>query len=107
MSEFRKPVLILQYTHFTYNNLNILFLQPGWELVDGFSALSTATTSASEPSTEQDVGASGPIQPQPETPSVNPEPLPPGWEEKRDATGRRYYVNHSTRSTQWERPTHG
>lgn len=31
-------------------------------------------------------------------------PLPPGWEERQDANGRTYYVNHVARSTQWERP---
>ncbi|KAI8420486.1 hypothetical protein MSG28_008972 [Choristoneura fumiferana] len=31
--------------------------------------------------------------------------LPPGWEERQDANGRTYYVNHVARSTQWERPT--
>ncbi|GLV43423.1 Nedd4 [Carabus blaptoides fortunei] len=32
-------------------------------------------------------------------------PLPSGWEERQDANGRTYYVNHVARSTQWERPT--
>ena len=32
-------------------------------------------------------------------------PLPPGWEERQDANGRTYYVNHVARSTQWQRPT--
>lgn len=32
-------------------------------------------------------------------------PLPSGWEERLDANGRTYYVNHVARSTQWERPT--
>ncbi|XP_049816791.1 E3 ubiquitin-protein ligase Nedd-4 isoform X3 [Schistocerca nitens] len=32
-------------------------------------------------------------------------PLPAGWEERQDANGRTYYVNHIARSTQWERPT--
>lgn len=32
-------------------------------------------------------------------------PLPSGWEERLDANGRIYYVNHIARSTQWERPT--
>lgn len=32
-------------------------------------------------------------------------PLPPGWEERQDANGRTYYVNHVHRFTQWERPT--
>jgi len=32
------------------------------------------------------------------------EPLPPGWEEHSDDQGRVCYVNHTTRTTQWERP---
>ncbi|KAK3557199.1 hypothetical protein QTP70_026142, partial [Hemibagrus guttatus] len=31
--------------------------------------------------------------------------LPDGWEERRTATGRIQYLNHITRTTQWERPT--
>ena len=30
--------------------------------------------------------------------------LPPGWEERQDANGRTYYVNHVARSTQWNHP---
>ncbi|XP_035538162.1 E3 ubiquitin-protein ligase NEDD4a isoform X2 [Morone saxatilis] len=30
--------------------------------------------------------------------------LPAGWEEKRDSKGRRYYVNHNSRTTSWTRP---
>lgn len=30
--------------------------------------------------------------------------LPLGWEEKRDSKGRRYYINHHTRTTSWSRP---
>ena len=33
------------------------------------------------------------------------EPLPQGWEQKTDDTGRVYYVNHQSRTTQWNRPT--
>lgn len=33
------------------------------------------------------------------------EALPSGWEERQDANGRTYYVNHVARTTQWERPT--
>ncbi|XP_047436244.1 E3 ubiquitin-protein ligase NEDD4a isoform X3 [Mugil cephalus] len=32
-------------------------------------------------------------------------PLPPGWEERQDNLGRIYFVNHETRTTQWQRPT--
>jgi len=31
-------------------------------------------------------------------------PLPPGWEQKFDRTGRPFFINHSTRTSQWERP---
>ncbi|KAK2854067.1 hypothetical protein Q5P01_006728 [Channa striata] len=31
--------------------------------------------------------------------------LPPGWEGKWDTKGRRYFVNHNTRTTTWTRPT--
>ncbi|VDP16220.1 unnamed protein product, partial [Soboliphyme baturini] len=33
------------------------------------------------------------------------DPLPLGWETRFDEYGRRYYVDHNTRSTTWERPT--
>lgn len=36
---------------------------------------------------------------------VTPARLPAGWEERVDANGRTYYVNHARRTTQWERPT--
>ena len=32
------------------------------------------------------------------------EPLPPGWEKRRDLEGRVYYVDHNTRQTTWQRP---
>ncbi|XP_045526900.1 E3 ubiquitin-protein ligase Nedd-4 isoform X1 [Pieris brassicae] len=37
--------------------------------------------------------------------AIGGDPLPAGWEERQDANGRTYYVNHAARSTQWERPT--
>lgn len=40
----------------------------------------------------------------PSTP-VAADPLPSGWEERQDANGRTYYVDHVRRLTQWERPT--
>ncbi|XP_020570030.1 E3 ubiquitin-protein ligase NEDD4 isoform X2 [Oryzias latipes] len=54
--------------------------QPDWEFLEG-----------------QDM--SGPRQSQLQL------PLPPGWEERQDNLGRIYYVNHETRTTQWQRPT--
>ncbi|XP_064641714.1 E3 ubiquitin-protein ligase SMURF1-like isoform X4 [Lineus longissimus] len=35
----------------------------------------------------------------------DPNELPEGWEERRTAAGRIHYVNHITRTTQWDRPT--
>ncbi|XP_078316680.1 E3 ubiquitin-protein ligase SMURF2-like [Crassostrea virginica] len=35
----------------------------------------------------------------------DPNELPEGWEERRTASGRVHYVNHITRTTQWEKPT--
>uniref|UniRef100_A0A3B5A097 E3 ubiquitin-protein ligase n=1 Tax=Stegastes partitus TaxID=144197 RepID=A0A3B5A097_9TELE len=32
-------------------------------------------------------------------------PLPPGWEERQDNLGRIYFVNHESRTTQWQRPS--
>lgn len=32
------------------------------------------------------------------------DPLPAGWEMRYDMYGRKYYVDHNTRSTSWERP---
>ncbi|XP_055844660.1 E3 ubiquitin-protein ligase Nedd-4 isoform X3 [Episyrphus balteatus] len=37
-------------------------------------------------------------------PNTASEPLPQGWEERQDANGRTYYVNHTARTTQWNRP---
>ncbi|XP_075168551.1 SMAD specific E3 ubiquitin protein ligase [Haematobia irritans] len=31
--------------------------------------------------------------------------LPDGWEERRTGNGRVYYVNHTTKTTQWDRPS--
>lgn len=33
------------------------------------------------------------------------EPLPAGWERRTDPYGRRYYVDHNTKSTYWEKPS--
>uniref|UniRef100_A0A182PDF9 HECT-type E3 ubiquitin transferase n=1 Tax=Anopheles epiroticus TaxID=199890 RepID=A0A182PDF9_9DIPT len=35
---------------------------------------------------------------------IDDEPLPSGWEMRVDKFGRRYYVDHNTRSTYWEKP---
>lgn len=37
---------------------------------------------------------------------ATPDALPIGWEERKTNKGRLYYVNHVTKTTQWDRPTH-
>lgn len=37
--------------------------------------------------------------------TVAEERLPEGWELRYDAYGRKYYVDHTTKSTTWERPS--
>ncbi|KAH8403317.1 hypothetical protein KR222_010334, partial [Zaprionus bogoriensis] len=43
--------------------------------------------------------------PQMQTQPAEDELLPAGWEIRLDQYGRRYYVDHNTRSTYWEKPT--
>ncbi|XP_039759454.1 E3 ubiquitin-protein ligase Nedd-4 isoform X1 [Pararge aegeria] len=75
----------------------------GWELVEPAPQVGDVQPVSSLPSltgddwqlveaTDFDVAIGGDV-------------LPPGWEERQDANGRTYYVNHIARSTQWERPT--
>lgn len=44
-------------------------------------------------------------QPQNGDANADNEPLPAGWERRTDPYGRRYYVDHNTRSTYWEPPS--
>ncbi|XP_009274313.1 NEDD4-like E3 ubiquitin-protein ligase WWP1 isoform X1 [Aptenodytes patagonicus] len=53
---------------------------------------SSSTSSASAEPVRQQPGNAG------------TEPLPPGWEQRKDPHGRTYYVDHNTRTTTWERP---
>ncbi|XP_061523014.1 NEDD4-like E3 ubiquitin-protein ligase WWP1 isoform X6 [Phycodurus eques] len=55
------------------------------------SSAATVTTDGAKP--RQQVPAAG-----------APDPLPPGWEQRKDPHGRTYYVDHNTRTTTWERP---
>ncbi|XP_043504978.1 E3 ubiquitin-protein ligase NEDD4 isoform X4 [Polistes fuscatus] len=74
--------------------------------------ISDSTTTENEDGDASDSGGWELVQPENNSPveqvaeihMVNG-PLPPGWEERQDANGRTYYVNHIARFTQWERPT--
>ncbi|KAG8227061.1 hypothetical protein J437_LFUL013244 [Ladona fulva] len=65
----------------------------------------TNPTSTPSPSTASAAAAATGVTPveRPHTTGME-EPLPPGWEMRYDMYGRRYYVDHNTRSTSWERP---
>uniref|UniRef100_A0A8C6T7D9 HECT-type E3 ubiquitin transferase n=1 Tax=Neogobius melanostomus TaxID=47308 RepID=A0A8C6T7D9_9GOBI len=49
-------------------------------------------------------GGEEPMSPSAATYSLTTPGLPPGWEERKDAKGRSYYVNHNNRTTTWTRP---
>uniref|UniRef100_A0AAY5KUL8 E3 ubiquitin-protein ligase n=1 Tax=Esox lucius TaxID=8010 RepID=A0AAY5KUL8_ESOLU len=42
----------------------------------------------------------------PRVPAVSAGPLPPGWEQRVDQSGRLYFVDHVEKRTSWERPDH-
>ncbi|KAG1658414.1 E3 ubiquitin-protein ligase NEDD4 [Nymphon striatum] len=68
--------------------------EPGWELVDMQNG--SEQVRETENTSESDA---------PRADNNGTQPLPPGWEERQDANGRMFYVNHIARTTQWERPT--
>jgi len=78
------------------------FYQPDWELVNAPADDSSQDAGAGDgdelDSSSVNAGAAENL----DSPA---EPLPPGWEEHWDDQGRVCYVNHDTRTTQWERPT--
>ncbi|XP_033856083.1 NEDD4-like E3 ubiquitin-protein ligase WWP1 isoform X1 [Acipenser ruthenus] len=69
----------------------------------------TTTTSGVASSTDSTVSTAvdgaKPRQQQQQPPNnSSTEPLPSGWEQRKDLHGRTYYVDHNTRTTTWERP---
>lgn len=65
--------------------------------------------SASPNNAVMPVAAAGAVVPQPNGEAMrvddDDEELPSGWERRTDPFGRRYYVDHNTRSTYWEKPS--
>ncbi|XP_026209804.1 E3 ubiquitin-protein ligase NEDD4-like isoform X2 [Anabas testudineus] len=49
-------------------------------------------------------GGEEPMSPSATSYTLTTPGLPPGWEERKDAKGRTYYVNHNNRTTTWTRP---
>lgn len=77
-------------------NANQSSTDEGWEVVDAEDGGPPSSQGAGSTSSPEFSGSEAP-----------PSPLPPGWEEREDACGRIYYVNHVARTTQWERPIRG
>jgi len=72
--------------------------EPGWEMVDnqeGGDAAEEEEGAGGGEETESDVGDNN---------TSSNQVLPAGWEERQDANGRTYYVNHIARTTQWGHP---
>ncbi|XP_041717860.1 NEDD4-like E3 ubiquitin-protein ligase WWP1 isoform X1 [Coregonus clupeaformis] len=68
-----------------------------------------AAPAASTPTAEAAGGSSGAeaddAKPRQQAPNAGTsDPLPPGWEQRKDPHGRTYYVDHNTKTTTWERP---
>ncbi|GCC22532.1 hypothetical protein chiPu_0000920 [Chiloscyllium punctatum] len=59
-------------------------------------------TDSGKPRHSSSNASAGPVRQQPN--SISTEPLPAGWEQRKDPHGRTYYVDHNTRTTTWERP---
>lgn len=77
--------------------------EPGWELVDSIMNATLNDIGASGP-LRQEENQAGPTHQEIQEETEALEPLAPGWEQKTTAAGRTYYINHTTRSTQWQRP---
>ncbi|KAJ8010398.1 hypothetical protein DPEC_G00074660 [Dallia pectoralis] len=69
---------------------------------DSSSTPPSSTAEAAEGSSGAEADGSKPRQ-QAANPGTS-DPLPPGWEQRKDPHGRTYYVDHNTRTTTWERP---
>ncbi|XP_078540998.1 E3 ubiquitin-protein ligase NEDD4 isoform X2 [Lissotriton helveticus] len=82
------------------------FLPKGWELRHApngrpfFINHITKTTTWDDPRLK--IPAHMRIKPSLDSADLGP--LPPGWEERTHTDGRIFYINHSTKKTQWEDP---
>lgn len=77
--------------------------EPDWELVDSESVRGASASGRSTPTLAASRGGGGQMVSRADAQQQASE-LPGGWDERQDANGRTYYVNHSLRLSQWERP---
>ncbi|XP_072535465.1 NEDD4-like E3 ubiquitin-protein ligase WWP1 [Salminus brasiliensis] len=67
-------------------------------------AAAASSSSTADAATGNSTATDG-AKPRQQAPSSGTsDPLPPGWEQRKDPHGRTYYVDHNTRTTTWERP---
>lgn len=96
-------------------NLSVSNSQSSTQISNGTNSHNSSTVSAaqnpSSVSTTPQQQAQGLVLPantgiplEVENGNQEEEALPAGWEMRYDVYGRRYYVDHNTRSTSWERP---
>ncbi|KAM8830943.1 E3 ubiquitin-protein ligase Itchy-like isoform 2-T2 [Synchiropus picturatus] len=71
--------------------------------VAGSDRNTAAATSSGAAATRLPASSTSPAV-TPRVPAVSTGPLPPGWEQRVDQTGRVYYVDHVGKRTTWERP---
>ncbi|KAL6488401.1 hypothetical protein MHYP_G00021420 [Metynnis hypsauchen] len=68
------------------------------------AAAAASCSSTADAAVENSTATDG-AKPRQQAPSSGvSDPLPPGWEQRKDPHGRTYYVDHNTRTTTWERP---
>ncbi|XP_022255905.1 E3 ubiquitin-protein ligase Su(dx)-like [Limulus polyphemus] len=84
---------------------NIVTVPPSTTAVTTLSTSRSESSSPTAPNSQPDgpTGQHGNCG-QAAAAGVEGEPLPSGWEVRFDQYGRKYYVDHNTRSTTWERP---
>ncbi|XP_031561093.1 E3 ubiquitin-protein ligase NEDD4-like isoform X1 [Actinia tenebrosa] len=88
-------------------------LPPGWAMQRApngrmfFIDHNTQTTSWHDPRLSSGASPSAPLSSSPPSSGLSNQdlgPLPDGWEERLHSDGRVFYIDHTTRSTQWEDP---
>jgi len=79
--------------------------EPGWEMLEsGEGAVGGEEAGSSSGGAVGGAAAGADAEVAREATSGPSVALPAGWEERQDANGRTYYVNHIARTTQWQHP---
>uniref|UniRef100_H3B712 HECT-type E3 ubiquitin transferase n=1 Tax=Latimeria chalumnae TaxID=7897 RepID=H3B712_LATCH len=82
------------------------FLPSGWEICHAPNGKSFFIDHNTQMTTWEDPRLKIPVHMR-KQPSLDPSdlgPLPPGWEERVHSDGRVFYIDHNTKTTQWEDP---